>query len=300
MSFEADLLADRGRLRRQMVFWRSAAILVAVAAVIGALESTGRPFGGERVAVLTVEGIIVADPERDGALAELAEDSAVRALLVRIDSPGGTFGGGETLHDSLRKVAAAKPVVAVMGDVAASAAYMTAIAADRVFARNGTITGSIGVIWQTADVSGLLGELGIRTEALRSGPFKALPNPLEPMTDPVRSAVQGLVDEMYGLFVVMVAERRGLDEAAVRRLADGRVFSGHEAATNGLVDAIGGEADARAWLEAERGIDADLPVSEVRWGDDATDVFGQILSLGGKSLLPETLILDGLVSVWHP
>ncbi|MGH6719962.1 MAG: signal peptide peptidase SppA, partial [Alphaproteobacteria bacterium] len=243
---------------------------------------------------------IVSDAERDAALADIARDDDVRTLVVRIDSPGGTVVGGEALHDALRRVARAKPVVAVMAELATSAAYMTALGADRIFARQGTITGSIGVIWQTADVSELLGELGIRTEALRSGPLKARPSPLEPMTGPVRQAAQGLVDEMQTLFIALVAERRGLDQATVRRLADGRVYSGQAAAAGGLIDAIGGESEARDWLAAEHGIDADLPTAEVTWGAGRFSPLGTVLGLAGKSLLPETLILDGLVSLWHP
>ncbi|MEX2648657.1 MAG: signal peptide peptidase SppA [Alphaproteobacteria bacterium] len=300
MIFEADLLADRRRLRRRVAWWRAAAILIAVGAVVAAIESYVRPVTGDRLARLNVDGIIVSDPERDAALAALGDDDDIRALVVRIDSPGGTFGGGETLYESLRAVAAKKPVVAVMGDVATSAAYMTAIATDRIFAHRGTITGSIGVIWQTVDVSGLLAELGITTEALRSGPLKARPTPLEPLTEPVRAVVQHLVDDMYDLFVDMVMTRRALDEPTVRRLADGRVYSGREALGIRLIDAIGGEVEARAWLADEHGVAEDLPITDLTWGEDDADMFRDILGLSGKTLLPETLILDGLVSVWHP
>lgn len=300
MSFEADLLADRARLRRRAAAWRAAAIVIAVAAVIGLIETLGPP-GDDRIAVLPVADVILFNPELYAALDDVAEDDDVRALVVRIDSPGGTFVGGEALYGALRDVARSKPVVAVMGELGTSAAYMAALAADRIFARQGTITGSIGVIWQTADVSELLGELGIKTEALRSGPFKALPSPLEPMTDPVRAAAQGLVDEMQSLFVAMVVERRGLDQAAVRALADGRVYSGQAALGAGLIDAIGGDAEARDWLAEAHGIDADLPAVPMTWGDDEDwlEPFGAILGLAEKSLLPETLILDGLVSIWH-
>ena len=300
MSFEADLLTDRRRLRSRLAAWRAAAILIAIAALVAAIETQG--IGRTHVAVLTVEGVIVADAERDLALGAVAENDNAAALVVRIDSPGGTFGGGESLYDALRRVAGQKPVVAVMGDLATSAAYMAALGADRIFARNGTVTGSVGVIWQTADVSELLGELGIKTEALRSGPLKARPSPLEPMTEPVRQAAQGLVDEMQDLFVAMVAERRGLDPAAVRSLADGRVYSGRAAAGNGLVDAIGGEAEAREWLAEERDIGIDLPTADVTWGQDDLGFarLGTILGLNEKSLLLETLTLDGLVSLWHP
>jgi protease-4 len=300
VTLEADLLADRRRLRRRMAAWRAAAVLIALAAVVGLILGLDRGAIGDRIAVVHVEGVIVQDVERDRALEDLAEDDAVKAVLVRIDSPGGTFGGGETLHDGLRRLAEAKPVVAIMGELATSAAYMTAIATDRIFARKGTITGSIGVIWQTADVSGLLDTLGVRTEAMRSGPYKALPSPLEPMTEPIRAEVQGLVDAMQDLFVAMVVARRGFDAAKAESLADGRVFPGQQALDLGLIDAIGGETEALAWLEEARGIDPDLPLIDATWGDEPIGVLDGVLGWGGKTLLPETLILDGLVSVWHP
>jgi protease IV len=297
---DPDLLVDRRRLKRGLAAWRIVAILAGLAAVLIAVQSQGPALEGDHVARYTVEGIILSDTERDEALAELADDDAVKALLVHIDSPGGTLPGSEMLFQVLRKVAARKPVVAVMDSVAASGGYMAALAADRVFAQRSTITGSIGVIMQTADVTGLLDKLGVTAEAIKSGPLKGEPNPLAPMTEEVRRATQHVIDEMFALFVDMVAEARGMDRAEVVRLADGRIYSGQEAVRLGLIDAVGGEDEARAWLASEHAVDVDLPVTDVVPGYETRTLLEDLVGMAGKTLIPEPLILDGLLVVWHP
>ena len=300
MSSESDLLVDRRRLKRGLVLWRAAAIVAAVATVIVATGRISDFAGEDYVARLTVDGLIVSDSERIEAIIDIAEDDEARALLVRIDSPGGTFVGGESLFGALRTVADRKPVVAVMGTVAASAGYMVAIAADHVIAHEGTITGSIGVILQTTDVSGLLEKLGITAEAIKSSPLKATPSPFEPMTDEVRAAAQALIDDMHELFRDMVAERRGLDDERVARLADGRVYSGRRAVEHALIDAIGDEAAARKWLVETRDIAEDLPIHDIVIERADDSVFARIRSLGENMVFSERLTLDGLISLWQP
>jgi protease-4 len=303
MPLDADLLVDRRRLKRQISVWRALAI-VALVAVIGAGIGRANLFGERHVARLSVSGIITDDPDRTRAVIAAGKDSDVKALIVRIDSPGGTVVGGEALFRELREVARQKPVVAVMGELAASGGYMIALAAERIFAREGTITGSIGVIMQTTDVTGLLEKLGVSTEAIKSGPFKAVPSPLEPLTEKGREVTRQLVDDMYGMFVEMVAEGRGMERAKALELADGRVYTGRQAKALGLIDAIGGEDEARAWLAEAKGISRGLPVRELRIpreGEEWSDWMGGTLArLTGKTYLSERLKLDGLVAVWHP
>ncbi|MFP6745832.1 MAG: S49 family peptidase, partial [Alphaproteobacteria bacterium] len=190
--------------------------------------------------------------------------------------------------------------VAVMGTVAASAGYMVAVASDRIYARQGTITGSIGVIMQTTDITGLLEKIGVSAEAIKSAPLKSVPSPLEPLSDEARAVTQAIIDDMQGLFTAMVAERRGFGEDRVRTLADGRVYSGRQALANGLIDAIGGEAEARDWLSTEMDVAADLPAEDVTIGDNAEAWLPELRGLSEKMLLSERLTLDGLVAVWHP
>lgn len=294
------MLIDRRRLKRWLVFWRALAIVAIVAAVIAGVGRFRDGALRDHVARLAVEGLILADPALVEALAEVAADARAKALIVRIDSPGGTFVGGESLFRSLRAVAAEKPVVAVMGTVATSAGYMTAIAADRIFALEGTITGSIGVIMQTTDITELLGKIGISAEAIKSAPLKATPSPLEPLTDEARAATQTIIDDMHALFTAMVAERRGFDAERARVLADGRVYSGRQALKNDLIDAIGDESEARIWLAEAKEISEDLPTRDVEIGEPGGTWFPDISSFTENLLFSERLTLDGLVSVWHP
>jgi len=220
--------------------------------------------------------------------------------MVRINSPGGTVVGGEALHRTLLKVGKNKPVVAVMGDLATSAGYMIAIAADHIVAREGTITGSIGVLFQTAEVTELLAKIGITVDSIKSGPLKAEPSPFEKLTPEARRATQQLVDDMFDMFVGMVASQRRMSLPEARALADGRVFTGGMALKNGLIDAIGGEEEARHWLAEKKGIDVSLPVRKLRIRREVEDWLGHVAQLARKTVFSERLTLDGLVSVWHP
>ena len=207
--------------------------------------------------------------------------------------------GGESLYRSLRAVADRKPVVAVLGGLATSAGYMAAIGADRVVARRSTITGSIGVVMHTTEISGLLDKLGIGAETIRSGPLKAMPSGFEKLTDDGREVLQELIADSHRMFLDLVAERRGLEGAGLARVADGRVLTGRQAMDADLIDAIGGETDAVAWLEAERGVAAGLPVRDVGKPDRFARLLDRAASLGERTIFSERLTLDGLVSVWH-
>jgi protease-4 len=283
MSLETDALIDRRRLKRRISLWRTLAVLSLIGAVLLGLSRTAAdaPWRKSYIARLDVDGLISEDRERDETLARIARDGAIRALIVHINSPGGTVVGGENLYRELRQIAEKKPVVAVMGTLATSA-------------------GSIGVILQTTDVTGLLAKLGIEAEAIKSAPLKAVPNPFEPLTEEGRQATRVLVMDMYDLFVDLVTERRQMPRDAVVQLADGRVYTGRQAVDNKLIDALGGEGEARDWLAAERDIARSTPVRDVKVDRKDDGLFGMARSIAGKALFSERLTLDGLVSVWHP
>lgn len=299
MSLDPDRLLDRRRLKRGIAVWRALAVAALVALALGGAAIFLPGDGGERVARLWISGLIVDDPERDEIIAALRDDDAVKAVVMRLDSAGGTAVGGEALHLSLRSLAEAKPVVAVLGTTATSAAYMAALAADRILAREASLTGSIGVLFQTAEFTALLEEIGIRAEAIRSGPLKGKPAPFERLDEGTRQAVTGMVADIHEYFLRLVMERRALDRETALALADGRVFTGNQAVEAGLVDAIGGEDEARAWLARARGVPATLPADDVAPRDE-----GGLVGLLGAALerFPPVrrLALDGLIAVWHP
>jgi protease-4 len=301
MSFDTDALIDRRRLKRRLTVWRVAAVLALLAVALLAIGQCGQaPWAKSHVARLSVEGVITDDRARDAALKAVAEDSNVKALIVYIDSPGGTVVGGETLFARLREVAAKKPVVATLGTLAASGGYMAAIGADYILARNGTVTGSIGVLMQTTEFTGLMDKLGIEAEAIKSAPLKAVPSPFEELTPEGREATRVVVMDMYEMFVGMVADRRNLSRDVALKLGDGRVYTGRQALENRLIDAIGGEAEARDWLAETKGVARATPVREVKIDRPDDSLPGILGKAAGKALFSERLTLDGLVSLWHP
>ena len=304
MPLDADLLLDRRRLKRRLSLWRGFAVLAV--AVLAAAFLWRDPEGGmpgvatAHLARLNVDGFIGDDRKLLEALDRARRDASVRGVIVTIDSPGGSVAGGEALHRALGRIAAEKPVVAVMRGTAASAGYMVALPAARIFAREATVTGSIGVILQSFEASELLAWLGVRPETLASGPFKDQPSPFRPLTEEGRAQLARVIQDLHEQFVAMVAAGRRMEPARARALADGRVFTGREAVGLGLVDEIGGEPEARAWLAAERDLPAGLPVRDIETRSLAERTFGAALGIAAKGLVNEWLGVDRVRALWQP
>ena len=300
MANDAESLVERQKLRRRLLFWR---ILFVVALIVVGILAFGRVKGetsGAYVALLDVTGVIESDRVRDEAIENVAQDGNATALVLRINSPGGTFVGGEALFLALQRVAEKKPVVVVMDDVAASAGYMIAMAGEHIIARRGTITGSIGVIFPTTDVVDFFDNLGITFENIKSDPLKANPSPFERTLPEARAWAQIVVDDMQKVFVGIVDDGRpNLDRAAIELLADGRIYTGTQALENGLIDELGGEREARAWLLAQHDISEDLPVRNVEV-EEELPWYLEMVRETGKSVSPEPLTLDGLLALWQP
>ncbi len=211
-------------------------------------EAAGRravPLFGERVAIVELEGLILDVDDLVRELKDYRDDPAVRALVVRINSPGGAVGPTQELYAAVQRLrGAGKPVVASLGAVAASGGYYVAVAADRIYANPGTLTGSIGVIMQMANVNALLKKVGVDYVVVKAGEFKDIGNFARPMSPEERQVLQTLLDDVHGQFISAVATGRKLDRAQVVQFADGRIFSGSQAKELGMVDALGGLEDA--------------------------------------------------------
>ena len=299
----AAIAADR--FRRSRGLWRVLAFIALALAVIVGLGRFGlnqSPLG-DHIARIDIDGTIATDADRLEMFEDLAEDASVKAVIIAINSPGGTTAGGEELYEALTELRAAKPTVAVVKELGASAAYMAAIATDRIFARRLSIVGSIGVLYQHFNAGKLLDTIGVDLDKVASGPLKAEPDFDEPMTGAPRASIAALVDDSFQWFVDIVAERRNLDRPATLALADGRIVTGRVGVETGLIDAIGGELEAQAWLEAERDVAKDLDITTA-WPepDNGFDLIGTVL--GGQARaalgLPEgPITLDGLVSLWQ-
>src|SRR5205823_12894124 len=225
---------------------------------------------GNYIARINIQGLIRNDAGRVEALDKLAKSRA-RAVIVHLDSPGGTTAGAQQLYGALRRVAAKKPTAVVVDGLAASGAYIAAIAADHIVAQDTSLTGSIGVLFQYPNVADLMKTLGVKVEEIKSSPLKAAPNGFEPTSPEARAAIESIVRDSYAWFRGMVKARRHLDDAALDRVADGRVFTGRQGVALKLVDEIGDERAALAWLAREKNVDPQTPVRDYRLRDRLGD-----------------------------
>jgi protease-4 len=324
MSLETDHIVDRRRLRRKLTFWRVAAVLIAILGLVGAAlvarrsdTSLAQPLTPQ-ISRVTIQGLIRGDQERTEALDNLARSRNTRAVIVHVDSPGGTTAGSEELHQALRRVAAQKPTVVVVDGMAASGGYMAAMAADHIIAQNSSLVGSIGVLFQYPNLTDLLTKVGVKVEEIKSSPLKAAPNGLEPTTAEARAAIEALVVDSYAWFKDMVGDRRKLEGEALDRVADGRVFTGRQAISLKLADEIGREQEAIDWLVKSSNIDPKTSVRDWRLHPRFSqlsflhlgftkmldilglDSFAREFEIGGALRAAEKLNLDGLLMLWHP
>jgi protease-4 len=243
-------------------------------------------------------------------------ESNAQAVVLSIESPGGTTTGSERLYEEIRRLSTEKkkPVVAVVGTLAASGAYIAALSADRIFAQGNSLVGSIGVLIEYPNFAGLLDKVGVKFEAVKSSPLKAAPNGLEPTSEEARAAMASLVADSFDWFKTLVKDRRGLSDEELAKVDDGRVFTGRQGVPLKLVDAIGGEREAIKWLESEKGVAKDLPVRDWKperglgrfafFGSaaavaDELGMTGLGAILRQNELAADSQLLDGLVSIWQ-
>jgi protease-4 len=308
------VLADRRRIRRKLSFWRIMAALAAVVAVIVLVLTMDRPdTRSDHIARIAISGVISDDDALIELIDEAAQSNSAKALVVSISSPGGTTYGGERIYKALIKAGQSKPVVADVRTLAASAGYMIAASADHIVAGESSIVGSIGVIFQYAQAQDLLNKIGVRIEDIKSAPLKAEPSPFHEASEEAKAMIRAMVIDSYDWFVDLVADRRGLNRDEVLTLADGSIFTGRQGLENGLVDALGGEAEIRAYLDG-RDVGKDLEIIEWTPEDDSTGLLigartvgllERYFGLPGRlsdeidRLSGGKLFLDGLVSVWQ-
>jgi protease IV len=316
------VIVDRRRIRRKLTFWRVVAALAVIAAVatIGVAATPGGRSAftsSDSIARIHIEGLILSDNDRVEALERL-EKSKAAAVIVHINSPGGTTAGGEQLYDALLRLKAKKPVVVVVEGLAASAAYMTAIASDHIIAQKTSLVGSIGVLFQFPNFTDLLKTVGVKVEEVKSTPLKAAPNGFEPTSPEARAALDALVKDSYAWFRGLVKERRAMDDELLDKVTDGRIFTGRQAVDLKLIDQLGDEKTAVAWLVAQKGVKSDLPVRDFklqpRFGDltflrtaasitlDALglNAIARRIEQGGVAQAVDRLSLDGMLALWHP
>ena len=322
MSLDSDVIVDRRRMRRKLTFWRVLAAVVAIAAIVAIsvmISPRGRATftSAGSIARVNIEGLIRTDQERVEALDRLG-NSSVAAVIVHINSPGGTTSGSEQLYNALMRLKAKKPMVVVVEGLAASGAYMAAIASDHIVAQQSALVGSIGVLFQFPNFTQLLKTVGVQVEEVKSSPLKAAPNGYEPTSPEARAALDSLVKDSYAWFRGLVQTRRGMDNALLDKVSDGRVFTGRQALDLKLIDQLGDERTAIAWLVEQKHVKKGLPVRDYhlqpRFGDltflrtaasitlDALGLRGiaHQLEQAGVTQAVDRLNLNGMLALWAP
>lgn len=316
---ETETVLDRRRLRRSVSLWRAAgiaglALAIGVYAIGG--DKLAKLSGEKQIARVAIEGTITENRDQLKMLKDIAEAEHVSGVLLYVNSPGGTTTGGEAIYEALREIVKKKPVVAQFGTVAASAGYIVGLATDHIVARGNTITGSVGVIVQWPEFVDLMDKIGVKVNEVKSGPLKASPSPFERLDDGGRKVAEGMVNDGFKWFTALVESRRGIKATEVPGLLDGRIFSGREALDAKLVDQIGGEDEAVAWLKDIKNVDKSAKIvdwkpqasSSYGFGGLARHLVGMVFGGGASDFANlvmrdrslSTLSLDGLVSVWHP
>jgi protease-4 len=266
----------------------------------------------KKLAIIYVDGVIMGGRGQSTLLGEYGgtdnlikqlhearDDDEVRAVILRINSPGGSAPASQEVGEEIKKLrAAGKLVVTSMGDIAASGGYWLAACSDKIYANPSTLTGSIGVYMPYANWEELYKKIGIHQEKIKSGPHKDILSPDRPMTDEERALIQTMVDDMYNQFVTIVAEGRSMDPAKVRQLADGRIYTGNQAKELGLVDELGNMYDAIDGAARMVGIEGKPEIKEygkvTPWsmlfgGNDKLDISAELqkmLFIQGKNDVP--------------
>jgi len=320
MSLDADAIVDRRRMRRKLTFWRVSAVLIALAALVAvAVVVVPRSRlipAGDYIARVKIQGLIRDNQERVEALDRLGKSSA-KAVIVHIDSPGGTTAGSEQLYDALHALQGKKPMVVVVDGLAASGAYIAALASDHIIAHDTSLVGSIGVLFQFPNFTEVLKTIGVKVESIKSSPLKAAPNGFEPTSPEARAAIEAIVLDSYAWFKGLVKDRRKMDDAQLAAVDDGRVFTGRQGVGLRLVDSLGNEKTAQAWLEKEKKVPANIPVRDyplqarfselsflhvAAWTFEAVGLSTVAHRIEAWSAVQaiERLNLDGLLALWHP
>ena len=315
MAQDAEALIERRKLRRKLTVWRIAFLLLLAALIAGiaSYSMRGANYATPHVAKVRIEGTIFENEELLKRLNKIADDDAVKGVILVLDSPGGTTVGGESIYEAVRKIAKKKPVVTQVGTLAASAGYMIASASDHIVARQTSIVGSIGVLFQYPDLSKLLDTIGVKVETIKSSPLKAEPNYFSPASDEAKAMIRNMIMDSYDWFVGIVEERRSFTHEEALALANGAVFTGRQALEKKLIDGLGGEEEAITWL-ASKGVSKDLP--KLEWkpvgSDTGFSLRDLIIHAGArligvpqeadamlKEIAKDRIFLDGLLSVWH-
>lgn len=314
MSLPSDNYTALLHLRDQARKWKNIAFVTIIAALLIitkiSLSSPDAANDGEAlnqsssdyIASINVEGIIFSDNYRSKIIKKISEQKNIKAVIVNINSPGGGIVGSENLYNEIRKLSKAKPTVIVMDEVAASGGYMASLASDHIIARHGTLTGSIGVILQSAEITEMASKLGVKLQNYKSSHLKATPSPFEKSDAIVDQAINESIADSYKFFKDLVIERRKnkISAANLEKVLDGRIFTGNQALSYGLIDEIGGQDEALAYLQKQFKVSKDLEIKEVSVKKNDNKLIDKILNSSSsvKEFLSSNFASKKLMAIW--
>ena len=242
-----------------LLFWGAVSLLLTSALYQHEHDTGGLFSAREGIGVVELKGLIVSSEETIDTLTSFRNDTKIKAILLRIDSPGGAVGASQEIFSEVKRTNREKPVIASLASIGASGGYYAALGAEKIFANPGTLTGSVGVVVKFANLTELFDKIGYKSEVIKSGLMKDIGAVDRPMTPAERELVQRLIDNVHDQFIRAVVQRRKLPEDTVRRLADGRIFSGEQALESGLIDELGNFTDAVLAAAQMAGLDQKEP-----------------------------------------
>jgi len=281
-------------LKRKSLIKKSLIVSFLFSVVLIALNAIERPF----IAKLYIEGVISTESQFTDELNKIEKDSNFKGLLVIINSPGGTFVSSKEIYDSLKSLSKKIPVAVYMKEVATSGAYLASLGADKIFANVGTVTGSVGVILQTAEITGLLDKIGITPMIIKSGELKAIPNPFEESDREQIDFIRDVVLEMQKEFIGLVKEEREISPEGINVVSDGRIFTSRQAQKINLIDEIAAEKDAINWIKKKGGLDDNIEIIDYA---DKRDLKGILdLNFFNKLKSFDDNLLKGILALWIP
>ncbi|CAK8162864.1 protease IV [Candidatus Xenohaliotis californiensis] len=269
MSFPTiDLLLSMQSLRSKIVKWRVLAILFFFLLIIfifnNNIKSVNPAASNHWIARVTIDGVITEAEYRNSLLKDLRNNKHCAAVVINVNSPGGSVVGSEILYNDISYINETKPVVVLMGTIAASGGYLLSLAADRIFAHEGTLTGSIGVVINSLEFTGLFEKLGINPLVIKKPYLKAVPSPFEKFSEDGRKAIDGVISDIYQYFFSLVEKNRNISRDKLLKIADGRVYTARQALNFNLIDQIGNEQDVLSWLKEEKSINYPVRNFEIK------------------------------------
>lgn len=301
----SQLIVFIEKLKKQLLKWKISALLILLLLILVSVQFLScnsnkvGSISGSYIARIKIDDVISDDETRDSFMEKIKNDNNVKALIVEINSPGGTLTGSERLYNQIRAISKKnKPVVSVMTDMGASGGYMVAIAGDYIIAQNSTLTGSIGVIMESAEFTDLAKKVGITFNQFKSSPIKGSPTPFEKVSPAISSSINSIIKDSYNLFVQMVRERRKIKASDIDLITDGRVLTGRQAVKYNMVDQIGTQEEALDWLY-KKGISNKLKIVDIDVANDEANKLRKFLSSVIPFHIKQSNQLKGILAIWQ-